>query len=852
MKKIIITLLSCFLVTAIDAQRITQNFRNVSLSEALTTISKQSKTYKVNFIFNELEDFTVTTSIQKKDVLDAIRQVIGFYPMRLVIDGDNVFIECTQKEKKKLTGVVVDSIGKPVIYANISLLSERDSSFITGGVSNESGRFVIPCERKKVIVRISSVGYKPFVRSTNVGDMGRVTMLPDAIMIQGVTVKSDRPATRLTPEGFTTQVFGTLLSDLGTAADVLGQIPRVSGDGGNFTVFGKGTPVIYINGKKVNDNNELQRLSSTEIKSVDVITSPGARYSAEAKAVIRIHTMKQQGSGLSGNIYSSYGNNHKNQWYEQPSLNYRAGGLDIFGKFSYSRTFGGQEQTLVSSYQGNTANIVKKNVTSIGNTDSWINAYGGFNYQANDNHSFGVTYSYSKNVGNPIAKMKQTYTITEDGEHVADVDYYDKEKSRADEPSNEINAYYEGQVGKLGIDFNGTVLWKKDLDMQDTEENNSATGINNVYSTSTNKYNLYAGKLELEYPFSDGLDLTFGSEVTYTDNKAVFNNEQSFIASSDDHIKESNIAAFAELEWEINNFNFNVGVRYEHVKSDYYSYGVWQDDESRIYDNVFPDIQLYYGNEDFQTAISASAKTSRPEYDQLSGYIRYDDAYLYEGGNPTLQPTYVYNADWDVVYKWMSLSVSYQYFKDYIADYMRMYDTYSNIVIAGNDNINHIQILSASFAAQPEIGFWHPTFEVSYQQQLTDMKRYGVASSLRKPLFKFDLNNNFILPHSFVINLSYMYATTNDWCFTRAYKQQMLNFSVTKKLLKDNLTLRFYANDIFRSQRDSFTMYSSIGTAKKRGIPYNRMVGVSVNYKFNAAGSKYKGTGAGESEKSRM
>ncbi|MCD8203438.1 MAG: carboxypeptidase-like regulatory domain-containing protein, partial [Prevotella sp.] len=281
MKKFLIMLLSCLFVTATHAQRITQNFRNVSLAEALTTISKHSKTYKVNFIFNELEDFTVTTSVQKKDVLDAIRQVIGFYPMRLTIDGDNIFIECTQKEKSKLTGVVVDSIGKPVIYANISLLSERDSSFITGGVSNESGRFVIPCERKKVIVRISSVGYKPYVRTANVGDMGRVMMTPDAIMIQGVTVKSDRPMTRLTPEGYTTQVLGTLLSDLGTAADVLKQIPRVSGDGGTFTVFGKGAPIIYINGKKVNDSNELQRLSSTEIKSVDVITSPGARYSAE-------------------------------------------------------------------------------------------------------------------------------------------------------------------------------------------------------------------------------------------------------------------------------------------------------------------------------------------------------------------------------------------------------------------------------------------------------------------------------------------------------------------------------------------------------------------------------------------
>ncbi len=852
MKKIMITLLSCLFLTATYAQRITHNFKNVSLSDALTTISRQSKTYKVNFIFNELEDFSVTTSVQKKDVLDAIRQVIGFYPMRMTIDGENVFIECTQKEKSKLTGVLVDSIGRPVIYANVLLLNERDSSFITGGVSNESGRFVIPCMEKKVIVRITSVGYNPIVRSTSVGDMGKVTMSPDAIMIDEVTVKSDRPVTRLTPQGFTTQVFGTLLSDVGTAVDVLGQIPRVNVNGNSYTVFGKGAPIIYINSKKVNDNSELQRLSSSEIKSIDVITSPGAQYSADAKAVIRIHTVKTQGNGLSGEFYSSYYYNHKNSWYEQPSLNYRTGGLDIFGRFNYSRSFSGVSQTLLNSYQGNTSNILKENITTIGSTDNWINANGGFNYQVNDNHSFGVTYNYSMNVGYPNATLKQNYSIKEDGEQVADIDYLGKEKGFTDDPSNEINAYYNGKVGKLGIDFNGTVLWKKDTNIQDTEENNSQTGITKVNSTSNSRDRMYAGKIVFDYPFADGFDLTAGSEITYTDNKAVFNNEQSFIASSDDHIKESNIAAFAQLEWEIKNFDINLGLRYEHVKSDYYSFGVWQDDESRIYDNVFPIIEIYYGNDDFQTAISASAKTTRPDYDQLSAYIRYDDSYLYEGGNPTLRPTFIYNADWDVVYKWISFSASYQYYKDFIADYMRLYDTSSNVVFAGNENINHVQIVAASLAAQPVVGFWHPTFEIDYQEQLTDMTRYGISRSLRKPLWKFDVNSNFELPHSFVININYMYATANDWGFSRAKKQSVLNFSVRKKMLKDNLTIRFFANDIFRKVRDSFILYSRIGSAEKNGIPYSRSVGLSLSYRFNYAGSKYKGTGAGENEKSRF
>ncbi|HCC87162.1 MAG TPA: hypothetical protein DEQ17_02715, partial [Prevotella sp.] len=112
----------------------------------LALLAKSTKNYHVNFVYNELEDFMVTTNIVRRNPLDAIQQIIGFYPVKVTIDGDNIFVECTQKASSKMMGRVMDTRRRPVDFANVALLSPVDSTFITGGVTNENGQFVIPCE----------------------------------------------------------------------------------------------------------------------------------------------------------------------------------------------------------------------------------------------------------------------------------------------------------------------------------------------------------------------------------------------------------------------------------------------------------------------------------------------------------------------------------------------------------------------------------------------------------------------------------------------------------------------------------------------------------------------------------
>lgn len=334
MKRIVSMLVCCLIFAGVQAQKITRDYNNVSLSEALRQLNEQTEEYTISFLYNELEDFRITTSVHRKTVPDAIRQIIGFYPIRMTVEPgianpsqQEIIVECPQKTALRYKGTVIDEQGQPVAYANIALLSPQDTTLITGGVSNESGFFVIPCEQHPVLARISFVGYKTIYKRCETSDIGTIRMQPDTYTLGNVTVKGEIPQYKMTTGGMTVDIQNSMLKDVGTADDVLSMLPGVQGSEGNFTVFAKGTPEIYINNKKVQSAKELKQLKSDNIKSVDIITSPVYKYNAEVNAVIRIKTILPQGDGFSIEAFSQVANNRKWTTYDDLEMKYRQGGM---------------------------------------------------------------------------------------------------------------------------------------------------------------------------------------------------------------------------------------------------------------------------------------------------------------------------------------------------------------------------------------------------------------------------------------------------------------------------------------------------------------------------------------------
>ena len=847
MKRIYILIL-CLVAMSVRAQQLSHDFQNVSLSEALIWIDNAQDNYKLNFIFDELEDFTVTTHLENVSVRDAVRQVCGFYPMLLTFDHQDIFIECTQKEDTKVIGRVMDEEGNPIEFANISLL--YDEAYINGGVSNENGDFVIPCKAKQVTVKVSYIGYKTVTRNISVGNIGTITLQPEIYMVKGVEVKGEIPQYKMTQGGMTVDVQHSILHDIGTANDLLAMIPMVQqGSDGKFNVLAKGEPEIYINNKKVHDAIELKQLKSVDIKSVDIIIAPGAQYNAEVNAVIRIRTLKTQGDGFSLMATSRTWKNNKWSNYDDLTVKYRTGGLEVSANVALDNGHFSNDQTIDQELH------IKKDLFDVHATlpgrSSWTQlAYQtGVSYDFNTDHSIGLSFS-SQHIlyDNYKSEMKQNYLKNRAfyGDVVlkTDIDELDK-------PVWELNTYYVGKVGKLDIDLNATMLQRKTESHLNQLEFSKELSDRTITTLNNDNRRMVAGKLVLAYPVWKGM-LSGGSEATSTQSEGRNVNQEGIIPETDNEMKEKNIAGFAEYELQLSQWRLNAGLRFEHVKADYYSFGAWQQEPSRTYNDWFPNLSVAWQKDKWSAQLNYSKRITRPPYRMLESMIVYDSRMFYEGGNPLLRPSVRQSVDLHLTCSWLTFVTGFTRENDLFTHIGRVYDEEKEIAIFQPVNFDHQDRVYATLVASPKFGFWQPNLTLHYYQQMFDAESYGAPKKLNKPEFSFDLKNWFVINPTTKAFLQVRYTGSNHWGFMYRGSYFEVNASVQKSFFKGRLSCTLYANDIFRTSTTKNTTYYAIGQTAQDYYAYEQCVGVTLSYNFNVSNSKYKGTGAGNEEKSRL
>ena len=851
MKKYIFTALLCVLTLCAQAQRITRNYQDQSLSKVLEDLNAAVSDQTIYFIYDELEDFTVTTSFENLPIADAIRQVIGFYPMNVTYDKDRIFVECTQKESTKVIGRVVDENGEPIEFANISLLSEAATTgaIINGSVSNENGDFVIPCDAKRVTVKVTCIGYKTVERSVSVGEIGTITMQPEAYAINGVVVKGEIPQYKMTNGGMTVDVQNSILHDIGTADDLLAMMPMVQGHDGKFEVLAKGEPEIYINNKKVRDMSELKQLKSTNVKSVDIITVPGAKYNAEVNAVIRIKTLKSQGDGLSLMATSQTWRN--NQWnnYDDLTLKYRTGGLEAFANVAFDWNHFSNDQDLDQELH------ISKNMFDIHAYLPLRSRWATFQYKAglsydfSADHSVGLSFSSQKSLfGHMKTEMNQNYQ--KNGAFYGDI-LLKTDIDELDKPVWELNTYYIGKVGKLGIDLNATLLRRESEDQLYQQEYSQELGDRPITTVNSEKNTMAAGKLILTYPIWKG-ELSFGSEATSTESHGRNYNQENIIPEADNEMKEKNIAGFAEYEMPLGEWRLNAGLRYEHVAADYSSFGVWQSEPSRNYNDWFPNLSAAWQKGKWGAQLSYSKRITRPPYNMLSSIVIYDSRMLYEGGNPLLRPSVRQSIDLNLTYSWLTFVTGFTRENDFYTHIGQVYDEVNEIGIFRPANFDHQDRVYATLVASPKLGFWQPTATLHYYQQMFDAEAYGAPEKMNKPEFSFSLQSWFVINPTTKAMIQASYTGSNHWGFMYRNSNFIMNARMQKSFWKGRLTGVLYANDIFRTARTKITTYYDIGKTAQDVYSYTQQVGLTLSYNFNVTGSKYKGTGAGNEERTRL
>ncbi len=712
---------------------------------------------------------------------------------------------------QSITGRVIDSDKLSLPFVDIMVINQKDSSFIAGAVTDSLGCFVVKGAKSGArLIKISSIGYKTIVLPIKTDNLGIITLYENVKTLNGVVVKGNLPKYRNISGGYSTNIAGTILSKAGTANDVLSNIPRVKGEDGLFTVFGKGNAVIYINGRKVTDGKELQQLSSQDIKSVDVLTNPGAQYDASTKSVIVIRTLKKSGNGLSGDMLGNYDQSSKASTFENMHLNYRTGKLDVFGTLTYANNGGITDQKL--THEITAADKVQEKI--------------------------GAKYKLTKTTPREYDRTSENSIELLNGKNVGSIDYLlDTDYSLG--PNHAIDAYYDGKFGKMGINLNSTILLQKTATSSLNKETSKELGDRIVTTDNCGHSNLFAVKLVMSYPFNNYLKLDFGSEYTSSQNKQVYNNKEELITSSNDKVKEHNIAGFASLAMNYCKWSFNTGLRYEHVDQNYYNHGIKVDNQSKIYNQLFPNISLAYETNSSQFELSYTAKASRPNYDMLSNYVSYDSRHLYEGGNPLLKTTIENTLEFSYTHSWLNFAMDYEYRKNPILSWARIYDNTNNIVLLTTENIDKIQTLLATVSATPVINFWHPSLQLNFQRQFVDSRKYGIDENLNHPYFEIAFDSKFALKNNWIFGAKYDYVSNFHDDFAYVGQRQMLGVYINKTFLNDRLSVRLNGNNLFKSRR-KLTLY----------MP-NYILHQDA-YRFNSTRSKYKGEGAGLDEQKRL
>ncbi len=660
--------------------------------------------------------------------------------------------------------------------------------------------------------------------------------------LQEVIVTVRQPATKLIGSTLVSTIPGTNLADLGTALDVLAQLPMLKVTDNSVSVIGKSNIEIFIDGRPMRDELELRQLLSTNLKKVELLMAPGAAYESTTGAVLKITTRRNFVKGLS--LTDQFLIERRRKWsvLDYLNLSYRVGDWEIFvnGTVNHNNSVAKGSTTNTLVYDGKETIVGSTQHNSYPTTTGVIK--GGFNY-SHGPQSFGAYYRYNPEHGD------FNNTGSEWLDHNRAISSIIDKHVRAH--SHLASLYYENTfAGKYRLHFDG--------DFRRSDESNSvattypASSNPAVNSTDDRTSTLWAGKLYLNFPLGKG-DFTVGTQDSYThtslDYRMLNNAVSEYIPSSLTDARQTSAALFASWSRMFGKFSLSAGARYEYVDYDFKVNGIRDEDVSRRDHLLTPDVSLGYSfNDKSQISLSYKMATVKPPYSQLTGSLSYTGLHQIEGGNPALHDERMHDIRLFGLWRGFMLQ----------ADYTRALDTYAYVkqvypapdlqLIMHPVNID-VSALSLYLVWNQPVRRWTPNVTVGmYRQWLKlDNTRYD------KPIFSYFFDNTFSLPHGWMITANISGSSQGDMHTNRFGASWFtMDASVGKTFLNKSLTVKLAATDIFNTANNDWTMNTYGVLVDKRQSYDRRGLSLNIIYNFQPRKSGYKGTSAAEAEMKRL
>jgi hypothetical protein len=749
------------------------------------------------------------------------------YPLLflMLIIGQNAFAQ----EASKISGQIKEATGKGLPFANISLIEDSSKKLITGTVTDENGKFSFLTNRTgSARLVVSSIGFQTFtsesfeIKEGAPKDFGSIDLKEEVASLKEVTVKSTRPEVIVEADKTIVNVAGTVMAEGNNALDVVGRSPGVYVDAdGNINLNGRSGVIVMIDDRptymSANDlANFLRAMPADNIKSIEVISTPGARFDAEGGAgIINIKLKKNTIDGLFGSINAGgrynglFGpfagstlNVKKGKWATTGNLNYSEfaflNSIDINRKFYLPLG--------ISEFdQSSTMNMRFKNLMFNGGTD----------YQINKDHSVGLGLQLSNHNGNILGR-----SITEfNNPGSSDVNYL---RALNDNPSENqrlyVNLHYIGKVDSIGskltsdVDFTVMDAGSQSLLTNNNWINQNEQNASTDYLRSLNSmlYYIFTAKVDYSRPLGKGKSLDTGLKGSWMKSD---NDLQMFTSTSGEPFMpdsrsnafiyhENILAAYATYKSPITkSINFQGGVRAEY--SDILGNSVTMGQlNPQKYLNLFPSAFVSQKiSKSYQINYSANRRINRPNYRLLNPYIHFIDPMTSERGNPHLRPQYSYNFEMNHVIKGaFQLSTGYSRTENAFQQIFEQNEETRHTTVF-TTNLDNVESYNFKAIIPWQFAKW---YNMSNMLQVNHNKfKSWIGDALldvQQTSFMIRTQHNIILPKSYRLEVIGMYMGPQLMGQGLIRSLGWMDAGVTKSLMKDKMTLTVNATDVFASQ----------------------------------------------------
>lgn len=772
-----------------------------------------------------------------------------------------LFLDAKAQNNGKISGALFNEKDKS-ISASIILKSLKDSTFSKTTVSDGKGKFFFDnLPAGQYTININAIGFKTITEKADISN-SRPTIDKTYNMIASdndlgsVNISGKKPLIKRFSDKTVMDLENSITSTGNTALEVLAKMPGVSvNQDGVISVKGKSGVNVLIDGKSTYLSNEqlatrLRSLNSNELKSIELIANPSAKYDAEGNAgVLNLKLKKNTGLGTNGNIDSGFGYGKNPKSNGGISLNHRNKTFNVFGDFSNNN----------NKYQ---EDLDIKRITNDGVSNTFFHQYNTQIRSAhNNNYKAGIDYFINEK--NTMGFLTTGYFnnghdssngITDIGTSFSKID----SSIIADNPSTNTyrnqayNLNYKSVLDTMGQEFSVDLDYAK-------YRSQEYTVYNNYFSTTNGSQNkgpltfrnltpslikIKAVKIDYALPFNvkTKLDVGLKSSWVSTDNDFQFENFvasqwQNDIGRSNRFIYDENInAAYSNFKHDFETTSIEIGLRVEQTNSKGNSVNE-QKTVKRHYFDFFPSFSVNQTlSENNELGFSYSRRIERPDYKSLNPFVYFVDLYTFSEGNPFLNPEYTNAFQLSYNYKKeLNITLGYSITNDLIIDVLLPDDAKKSL-------FQTVQNLDKQYSYDLTVGypttiskFWDMENTItSTFNQIRSSDLGGNNYDRKKVNLTLNSNHNFNVNPTLSAELSGEFVSAQIYGTYAIKPYYGIDFGLKKSFAVKKLALKFALNDVLNSRK------ARIGSALS-GLNYNlsqkqesRIFRLSLNYTFGS------------------